>query len=219
MRRTLAPFLVLVGIVTFESGAPLAAPKTADPGVTVTFGDRHSGDVTDAIFSDGHGPYVNGVGGVVARILVSGSGDMTLNLSKTRPNRVFNGVYIPATDVSQPIANPPSGTFTDGSFLSIGKIWSMGVGETKSTGASFNSQMSGGSFRWCAPGPYCDAVTELVTVTRTATDTWTVSADPATSQTLGTDLDALIEDVHWQALGSYHMPFSLTIQCSNSKCQ
>lgn len=216
MRPTLALFLVFVGIVTFESGAPLAAQKTTNPGVTVTFGDR----VGDAIFSDGHGPYVNGVGGVVGQILASGSGDMTLNLSKTRPNRVFNGVYTPATDVSQPTGNPPSGTFSDGSFLNISRIWQVPVGSTVSTAASFNTRTSGGSFRWCPnPGPFCDAIPAFVTVTRTAGDTWTVSADPATSETTGTDLDTLIEDVHWQALGYYHMPFSLTIRCSNSSCQ
>jgi hypothetical protein len=215
MRPTLALFLVFAGIVTFESGASLAAQKTTNPGVTVTFGDR----LGDAIFSDGHGQYVNGVGGVVGQIFVSGSGDMTLNLSKTRPNRVFNGVYTPATDVSQPTANPPSGTFSDGSFLSIWKIWQIPVGTTVSTGAGFSTRMGGGSFRWCVnSGPGCYAVTDVVTVTRTAFDTWTVSADAATSETLGTDLDALIEDVHWQALGYYHMPFSLTIKCSNSSC-
>jgi hypothetical protein len=218
MRRTLALFLVFVNIVTFESGAPLAAPKTTDPGVIVTFADR----VGDAIFSDGHGPYVNGVGGVVAQILASGSGDMTLNLSKTRPNRVFNGVYTPATDISQPTANPPSGTFSDGWFLNIGKVWQIPVGSTTmSTGASFNTPMSGGSFRWCAnPGPFCDGPPAFVTVTRTARDTWTVSADPATSTMPGTDLDVLIgPGPKWEPIGYYHMPFSLTIRCSNSSCQ
>lgn len=217
MRPTLVLFLVFIGIVTFESGAPLAAQKTTSPAVSVTFGDRGG----DAIFSDGHGQYVNGIGGVVAQILASDSGDMTLNLSKTRPNRVFNGIYSPATDASQLTPNPPSGTFSDGTSLAIGKIWEIPVGNTVSTGASFTAGF--GSFRWCAPGSFCAplAVTELVTATRSAFDTWTVSADPATSTTLGTDLDVLLGSKRggWEVLGYYHMPFYITIRCSNSSCQ
>ena len=106
--RTFAVLCVVgLGVAVSWPARPAAAPRTSNPGVIVTFVDRQG---IDKIYSDGHGPYVNGVGGVVGQIFVSGSGDMTLNLKNARPNRVINGIYSPATDADPISANPPSGT-------------------------------------------------------------------------------------------------------------
>ena len=217
MRRMLVLAIVTLGVAALESGRPYAAKNSSNPGVTVTFGDRAG----DGLVSDGYGPYVNGVAGVMGQIWVSGSGYMTLNLSSTRPNRVFNGTYTPASDVAQPTANPPGGTFSDGWFINVGDVWHIPVGATVSTGASFAAGV--GSFRWCAPGSFCAglATTELVTVTRPSVETWQVSADPPSSTALGSDLAVLLDQIHnrWQAIGYYRMPFQLTIQCVNAGCQ
>jgi hypothetical protein len=218
MRRLLAGLVIGLSAAAVGLVTPVAAQKTSNPGVSVTFADRAG----DAIGSDGHGSYVNGVGGVVGQIFVTGSGDMTLNLSKTRPNRVFNGTYVPASDVPQPTKMPPSGTFKDGSFINIHAVWQIPVGATISTDASFTTGI--GDFRWCGDGsgPAWCALTgsQQVSVTRTAFDTWSVEANsPGT--TPGNDLDVLAQSAgrYWVAVGYYHMPFQLTIQCSNSLCQ
>ena len=67
--RALALFCVIgIGVEVAWPARPIAAGKTPNPGVIVTFGDREG----DAIFSDGHGDYVNGTGGVVGQILTTG---------------------------------------------------------------------------------------------------------------------------------------------------
>ncbi len=213
--RTFAVLCVVgLGVAVSWPARPAAAPKPSNPGVTVTFADRAG----DKIKSDGHGSYVNGVGGVVGQIFVSGSGDMTLNLKNTRPNRVFNGDYTPATDADPISDNPPSGTFTNGSFINIPRIWQMTVGETSTRGAAFNAAV--GSFRWCLDPAKCGgAATDVITVTRTAFDKWTATADPASATTIRSDLSVLLKMPSVTAVAFYHMPFQLTIQCKTSTCQ
>jgi hypothetical protein len=48
----------------------------------------------------------------------------------------------------------------------------------------------------------------------------TVTADADRDTVVGNDLSALVRYVRraWQAIGYYHMPFQLTIQCSNAQC-
>ena len=203
--------LSLAGSRPVPFGVALAAAKpTSNPGVKVTFADRS----TDMIRSDG-APYVDGTGGVVGQIFVSGSGDMTLNLNKTRPIRSFAGIY------SRLSPGAPNGAFTDGWFINVHGVWQMLPGDTIATGASFSTGV--GDFRWCpepAPPtspPWCQSTnTQAVTVTRDSFEHWTVVADPAVN-----DLDVLIKFVRgsWQVLGQYHMPFKLTIECSQLLCQ
>ena len=181
----------------------------------VTFVDRQG---IDKIYSDGHGPYVNGVGGVVGQIFVSGSGDMTLNLKNARPNRVINGIYSPATDADPISANPPSGTFSNGSFVNINGIWKVPVGATEQHGADVSAGI--GDFRWCHDPTRCGgAATDVVTVTRDAFDKWTVTADPASTTTIRSDLNVLLKMPLATAVAYYHMPFQLTIQCQTSTCK
>src|SRR5437867_5140578 len=100
MRKLIATCVMGIGLISFEHGAPLAAPKPTNPGAQVVFADRAG----DAIRSDGRGAYVNDVGGATSQIYVNGSGDLTLNLFQTRPKRVFVGTFEAAGDVSQPSA-------------------------------------------------------------------------------------------------------------------
>jgi hypothetical protein len=225
--------LLTIGSLPFAPGigttALAAAPKTSNPGVTVTFANRPADSIFpgfpgDAIVGDG-APYVDGVGRIEGQIYVTGSGDMTLNLNFTRPKRAFYGTYTPATDVVQPPGtSPPSGAFTDGGFINIHRVWQMGVFETKQTDASFTTGI--GDFRWCGdptlpqwcrlPSP------QAVNVTRDAHDKWTVEANPPSGPgTLdGTDLSLFLLKTpsRLEPSGYYHMPFKLTIECHNP-CQ
>jgi hypothetical protein len=217
MRNILTGVVIAATLLKVGVGTPTAAQKNKtppNPGVTVTFGDRPG----DKIVSDGHGPYVNGVGGVEGQLWVDGTGDMTLNLKGTRPNRAFDGSYSPATDVAQP-TGAPSGTFSDGWFINVGQIWKIPVGTTVSTrGGSFATGV--GDFRWCSDGSFCAgfATTELLTVTRISTDKWTASADAPSSSALGSDLNVLVKLPRGQAIGYYRMPFQMTIQCQTASC-
>jgi hypothetical protein len=224
MRKLIATCVMGIGLISFEHGAPLAAPKPTNPGAQVVFADRAG----DAIRSDGRGAYVNDVGGATSQIYVNGSGDLTLNLFQTRPKRVFVGTFEAAGDVSQPSAVTPSGSFTDGWFLNIHSVWSIPVGATVATDASFSAGV--GDFRWCGDGTapaWCSGLTgsQQVSVTRTAFDTWTVVADSADGSAMppipGNDLNLLAQSGHpsVHVAGYYHMPFSLTITCLNSSCQ
>jgi hypothetical protein len=196
-----------------------AAAKSSNPGVIFMFGDRrdlHTDVITDRIYSDGWESYQDGIGGVVAHIFASGSGDATLNLSKARPNRTFNGNYTPDSLLSPPDA--PSGVFADGWFINIHHVWQMAVGVSAVTDASFST--GAGDFRWCGDPPdpqWCQYDgTQNVSVTRVAFGNWIVTADPP-----DTELNVLLQPVRGgsRVAGLYRMPFQLEIECLNPQCQ
>lgn len=213
--------LVVISAPSFpnlsQSVALEAAAKSSNPAVRFSFGDRGDTNViTDRIYSDGWGSYQDGIGGVVAHIFASGSGDATLNLSKARPNRTFNGSYTPDSLLSP--ADAPSGVFADGWFINIHHVWQMTVGLSAVTDASFST--GAGDFRWCgdAPDPqWCQYDgTQNVSVTRVTFDKWIVTAD-----TLDTELSVLLQPFRGSSrvAGLYRMPFQLEIECLDPQCQ
>jgi hypothetical protein len=229
MRRLLLTVVVMAGLVTTGApsflgmsksiglGAVVTSAKTATIAVRFTFADRNTNAITDAIYSDGWGSYEDGIGGVAAHIFASGSGDATLNLGKTRPNRTFNGTYSPDTVLSP--ANAPSGTFSNGGFINIHNVWQITPGSGPIlTDANFSTGV--GDFRWCGdlPDPQScqDGVTASVRVTREVINKWTVTADPSDN-----DLNVLLQSARGstRVAGYYHMPFQLEIECLDPQCQ
>lgn len=80
MRRTLALFLVFVGILTFAglgSIAVKAAKPSRDVAVTTSLADFNAAAQPYSLQSDGGGPYQNGVAGVVSVLLADAFNNQT----------------------------------------------------------------------------------------------------------------------------------------------
>ena len=183
----------------------LAAKPTIGTPASVTFRDG----ATDNIKSDGLGPYVEGQHGSVCRIYSGASEDLTIGTFQSGRTMWF--FYTPATDVTQPTSNPPSGTLQDNAFMNIRNIGAMAVGETKLTLASFNTAI--GYFRWLNS----QYGSQAVVVTRNSQTNWIVSADPSPMALPGGgDLAVLLKDAPRNTLtpvGLYHMPLGLDVNC------
>jgi hypothetical protein len=207
MFSTVAAAIVALGITTDRLAA--AKPPADYTAASVTFRDWNG----DRIKSDGLGQYVEGQKGSVCRIYTGGSQDLTIGTFQSHRTMWF--FYTPATDVVQPTATPPRGTLQDNSFVNIHNIGAMLLGETKITHASFNTAI--GYFRWL-DGQYNS---QAVMVTRNSRTNWTVSADLAPMALPGGgDLSVLLKDAPnntFAAVGLYHMPFGLDVNCPN--CQ
>lgn len=203
-KRVTAAAVIAASALAWVVDAPAAAPKAANPQATFTFLDRAG----DGIRSDGD-RYVSGVAGVVGQIYANGSGDATLNLSRTRPKRVFVGTY----DGSTQPPGTPSGTFADGWFINIHNVWNMVDGTTTETLASFTTGV--GEFRWCGAGDqagpnWCAGLTGSLTVTVTRSgDTWHVVSNSGVNMP-----NMLLQSFKssMRIAGYYDMPFALTIE-------
>ena len=205
MRRVIfsamAAALVILAMATDRL---LAAKPTNGSPASVTFRNW----VDDNIKSDGLGPYVDGQHGSVCRIYTGGSEDLTIGTFQSGRTMWF--FYTPATGVTQPTLNPPSGTLQDNAFMNIRNIGAMAPGETKLTLASFITAV--GYFRWLN-GQYGS---QAVVVTRNTKTNWTVSADLSPAGASDGDLAVLLKDASRNTVapvGLYHMPFGLDVNC------
>lgn len=213
-----AAFLVLsISVVR-----PLA--YEGDYPVSVTFRDLgwcNTGgcDPVDKILSDGRGAYVDGGGknGQLNAFIRNGTSNTDLVLGAPKgTGRTMQWFYTPATDVSQPTSNPPSGYLNAQGAMIINNIGAMPINETKLTSAQFNTDV--GFFRF---GPARNDPnyygSQQIVVTRTSLTTWTASA----FLTGAGDLAVLLKRVKPSGLtpvGLYHMPFGVEVTCLSSYC-
>ena len=220
MRLFITGLTLLVALCLMAPAGDAFAPRPPlYTTATVAFDDLPD----DRITSDG-GSYVNGGNaGLEVRVWINGSQDVTVGTFQS--GRKINFAYTPAgLPVTQPTANPPSGTLVDNAFVNIRNIGAMVVDSTKITRASFNTAV--GYFRWLnGPNPSTGATTDpsygsqAVVVTRISNTTWKVrtpeaGALPVDGYPVG-DLSVLLKEAKGKltAVGLYHMPFGLTVMC------
>ena len=178
---------------------------------TVVFRDAPG----DGVHSENPGAtstYTNGVGGAVIRIVYAASGDMTLDLNATRPQRTMMAETTPANLLAV-LGSPYATTATPCSFLNVNDVWGVPIGATEARSAIFTHATGKLNF-----GVYgatsSDSQSTQVLVTRTSKTFWIVTTD-------GTDAKALYSTTGKGKTGygntaEYALPFQLTIACS--KC-
>lgn len=208
MRRVILSILAAAAVAWPTATHRLLAGKSPDPTpAEATFRDWQD----DKIKSDGGGKYVDGQKRSVCHIFTGASEDLTIGTFQSGRTMWF--YYTPASDVTQPTANPPTGTLQDNAFVNIHNIGAMAVTETKVTRASFGTAV--GHFRWLE-GTYGS---QAVVVQRSSRTHWSVWADPAPmALPSGGDLAVLLKDgpkLSLTPVGLYHMPFGLEVECPN----
>lgn len=227
MRLLLSGLTLLVAASALSPVGNAAAPKPPDyTAATVVFRDDvdPEGGV-DAIRSDGLGAYVNGGSrGLVVRMYTCPDCSQDLTIGTFSSGRTIAFDYRNKVDGS---GSGPTGTMNDNAFVNVRAIAAMGIGEIRTTKASFNTAV--GYFRWLgSPYPAGGSVTgdpygsQAVVVERTSQTTWEVhtpvppDTQIAPGYTAG-DLNVLLKDGRRGTLvpvGNYHMPFGLTVTCT-----
>jgi hypothetical protein len=204
---------LVVALCTVASGYVTARGKTefytfVD---TVVFRDAPG----DGVHSETPGltsTYTNGVGGAVIRIVYGGSGDLTLDLNATRPQRTMMAETTPSNLLAV-LGSPYATTATPCSFLNVNDVWGVAIGQTINRSAIYTHATGRLNF-----GQYgassSDATSTQVWVTRTSKTFWVVTTD-------STDGKALYSTSSKGRTGGgntaeYALPFQLTITCS--KC-
>lgn len=178
---------------------------------TVVFRDAPG----DGVHSENPGltsTYTNGLGGAVIRIVYGASGDLTLDLNATRPQRTM----VAETTTGNLLAvlgSPYATTATPCSFLNVNDVWGVPIGATETRSAIFTHAT--GKLNFGAYGATSsDGQSTQVLVTRASKTFWTVTTD-------ATDSKALYSTTGKGKTGGgntaeYALPFQLTIACS--KC-
>ena len=216
-------------LVAAGPGIDLAAAPNKRPGafqVTVTFNNRGG----DRIQSDGlnGGSYQDRVGGVVAYIAASDSGALIFSTGSTGRKLTFF-----FDDCAGPLCGlPPGGpTLVDrAGFLShslnFGGMTNMDVGAVLEAWVKFDIPLDSDPNFWnvcfdadghTAP---CSVGDQSVNarIRRDTKATWTIFADPPPSG-LGLAADIIKDNGakrnRYAAVGTYSMPFELTVACVN----
>jgi hypothetical protein len=142
-----------------------------------------------------------------------------LTIGTFRSGRAIQFNYAPATDVTQPADNPPTGMLLDNAFVNIATIAALAPGQSRLAWASFNTDV--GYFRWLGSQTGSSFGSQTVLVTRSLADPsiWTVTTPvPAVASggyTAG-DLSVLLRAGPRNTLtpvGLYHMAFAMTVSC------
>lgn len=218
MRQLVSGLTLFVAMCLLAPVSDARAPKPPNFTVaSVQFRD----DVADRIRSDG-GPYVDGgQRGLEVRMWINGSQDLTIGTFSSGRT-----LYFDYSDKVPGSGSGPTGVMYDNAFVNIRAIAAMGIGEIRTTKASFNTAI--GYFRWLgSPVPAGGSVSggpfdsQAVVVERTGTQTWEVYTPVppdtmiAPGYTAG-DLNVLLKTVKntLTPIGNYHMPFGLTVTCA-----
>jgi hypothetical protein len=185
-------------------------------------------DHLDGFASDGGGPYHDGLNGVEAQIWSGGSEDVTLRLYYRNTNRRFSASCAGSTATSSNVPLPcADGAYysSNGWFLNIRRIGNMPQGSWLVTDAALYVDGDGAGetspmkrFIWNGINSNKVLVTRG---TQSNANTWSVTTVPNPSTTGVGDLAVLDQQKRSNAftvLGSYHMPFSLTVTCI-ANCQ
>ena len=217
MRQLVSGLTLFVAMCLLAPVSDARAPKPPNfTGASVQFRN----DVTDRIKSDG-GSYVDG-GRLEVRMWINGSQDLTIGTFASGRTLYFDySGKVPGS------GSGPTGIMYDNAFVNIRDIAAMGLGEIRTTKASFNTAI--GYFRWLgSPVPADGSVSggpyhsQAVVVERTTAQTWEVYT-PVPPDTLiapgytAGDLSVLLKSGRKGELtpiGNYHMTFGLTVTCT-----
>ena len=217
MRQLISGLTLFVAFGLLAPVSDARAPKPANfTEASVQFRD----DVADRIKSDG-GAYVDGAQrGLEVRMWINGSQDLTIGTFASGRSLYFN--------YSNKVAGSgsgPTGVMYDNAFVGIRDIAAMGIGEVRTTKASFNTAV--GNFRWLgSPVPAAGSISggpygsEALVVERTSQQTWEIytpvpsDAAIAPGYTAG-DRNVLLKTVKntTTPVGNYQMAFGLTVTC------
>lgn len=178
--------------------------------------------LADRIKSDGRGSYVDGgQRGLEVRMWINGTQDLTIGTFSSGRT-----LYFDYSDKVPGSGSGPIGAMYDNAFVGIRDIAAMGVGERRTTKASFNTAI--GLLRWMgSPVPVGGSMSEppfnsqAVVVERTTAQTWDVYT-PGPPDTLiapgytAGDINVLLNTVKntLTPIGNYHMAFGLTLTCT-----
>jgi hypothetical protein len=218
MRQLVSGLTLFVATCLLAPVTDARAPKPPGfTGASVQFRD----DIADRIKSDG-GHYVDGgQRGLEVRMWINGSQDLTIGTFASGRTLYF--------DYSDKVPNSgtgPTGVMYDNAFVNIRDIAAMGIGERRTTKASFNTAI--GNLRWLgSPVPVGGSVSDpaynsqAVVVERTNAQTWEIytpvppDALIAPGYTAG-DQNVLLKTVKntLTPIGNYHMAFGLTVTCT-----
>jgi hypothetical protein len=218
MRQLVSGLTLFVAMCLLAPASDARAPKPPDFTVaSVQFRD----DGADRIRSDG-GPYVNGgQRGLEVRMWINGSQDLTIGTFSSGRT-----LYFDYSDKVAGSGSGPIGVMYDNAFVNIRDIAAMGIGERRTTKASFNTAI--GMLRWLgSPVPVAGAITggpydsQAVVVERTNGQTWEIYT-PVPPDTLvapgytAGDQNVLLKTVKNKLtpIGNYHMPFGITVTCT-----
>ncbi len=218
MRQLVSGLTLFVAMGLLAPVSDARAPKPPDFTVaSVQFRDGGA----DRIRSDGN-PYVDGgQRGLEVRMWINGSQDLTIGTFSSGRT-----LYFDYSDKVPGSGNGPTGIMYDNAFVNIRAIAAMGIGEIRTTKASFNTAI--GYFRWLgSPLPADGSVSggpfdsQAVVVERTSAQTWEVYTPVppdtmiAPGYTAG-DRNVLLKTVKntLTPMGNYHMPFGLTVTCA-----
>ena len=152
---------------------------------------------------------------------INGSQDLTIGTFSSGRT-----LYFDYSDKVPGSGSGPTGVMYDNAFVNIRAIAAMGIGEIRTTKASFNTAV--GYFRWLgSPVPTGGSVSggpfnsQAVVVERTSAQTWEVYTPVppdtviAPGYTAG-DRNVLLKSVKntLTSIGNYHMPFGLIVTCT-----
>lgn len=218
MRQLISGLTLFVALCLLAPVSDARAPKPPNfTAAAVQFRD----DVADRIRSDG-GAYVNGgQRGLEVRMWINGSQDLTIGTFSSGRT-----LYFDYSDKVPGSGTGPTGSMYDNAFVNIRDIAAMGIGEVRTTKASFNTTI--GYFRWLgSPVPAGGFASgdsfgsQAVVVERTSAQTWEVytPVPPDTAIAPGYtagDVNVLLKSVKntLTPIGNYHMPFGLTVTCA-----
>lgn len=219
MRQIVSGLTVIMAMCLLAPASDARAPQPPNfTAASVQFRDNGA----DRIRSDSGGPYVDGgQRGLEVRMWINGSQDLTIGTFSSGRTLYFDySSKVPGSGTG------PTGVMYDNAFVNIRAIAAMGIGEKRTTKASFNTAV--GHFRWLgSPVPTGGSFSgeaynsQAVVVHRTNAYTWevytpvpadTVIAAPYTAG----DRNVLLKSVKntLTPIGNYHMAFGLTVTCT-----
>ena len=201
--------------------APVSDARAPQPPNFTVASVQFRDALADRIRSDG-GPYVDGAQrGLEVRMWINGSQDLTIGTFSSGRTLYFDySGKVPGS------GSGPTGVMYDNAFVNIRAIAAMGIGEIRTTKASFNTAV--GYFRWLgSPVPTGGSVSggpfnsQAVVVERTSAQTWEVYTPVppdtviAPGYTAG-DRNVLLKSVKntLTPIGNYRMSFGLTVTCT-----
>jgi hypothetical protein len=225
MRQMITGLTMCAALGVLAPTGDAKAPQTSTTPATVVF--RDAGVLgepgSDRIRSDG-GAYVHGgQRGLEVQLWTCADCSQDLTIGTFRSGRTL---YFDYGDKAAGSGAGPTGVMYDNAFVNVRAIAAMGVGEIRTTKASFNTSV--GYFRWLgSPYPEGGSVnggpfgSQAVVVQRTSQTTWEVYTPVPPDETVApgytaSDLNVLLQSGRKGTLtpvGNYHMPFGLTITC------
>jgi len=207
MNRTtrIVSLLLAFGIFAVCSLILVSHHVGASTGTSMEATFRDDLTIPDRIRSDGGGPYINGQQSVSA--IIDGQGDFDLNTSSKGAHT--RSLFVDLTSPTSSSATPPFTTAFVDAFLSTGGggLPQMSVGSVK----VMHLQIDLPNYYFLDFNPSAQPGSSTVTVTRTASDTWTIEASANSIAEL-----RMVTTSHGKTTttneGLFYMPFKITAQ-------